>query len=35
MSQKIIKKLQTILNEKDFSLIMTKILITNQVMDDF
>lgn len=35
MSQKIIKKLQTILNEKDFSLIMTKTLITNQVMDDF
>lgn len=35
MSHKIIKKLQSILNEKDFALVMTKVLITTQVIDDF
>lgn len=35
MSHKIIKKLQSIFNEKEFALIMPKLLITTQVFDDF
>lgn len=35
MSSKIIKKLRLVLNEKDFDLVMTKILLTSQIIDDF
>lgn len=35
MSSKVIKRLQSRLDENSFSLIISKILITNQVIDDF
>ncbi|EGX8054714.1 hypothetical protein Q6W56_004526 [Salmonella enterica] len=35
MSHKIVKKLQSIFDEKKFALIMPKLLITTQVFDDF